>query len=123
MMNMGRYDPVHCRTYPVTLAINKAPSEPNIPPNPTTEPTARRGNVSEVRVNKFADQPWCPAAASPIKMTAAHKLDTFAAKMMGTTANAEINMAVLRLVLMVNPRLSRNDESHPPPMLPIVAIV
>src|SRR5215813_6209108 len=120
MMNMGRYDPVHCKTYPVTLEMSNPPSAPNMPPNPTTEPTARLGNVSEARVNMLADQPWCPAAASPIKTTAVQRPDALAAKMMGTTAKAQMSMAVLRLRLMVQPRLIMADENHPPAMLPTV---
>src|SRR5581483_9949504 len=122
MINMGKYDPVHCKTYPVTLAMKSAPSEPNIPPRPTTEPTARPGKVSDASVNMFADQPWCPAAANPIKPTATHTLDTLAAKTMGTTASAQNNMAILRLRLTVQPRLIMVDENHPAAMLPIVAI-
>src|SRR5438552_12884810 len=122
MMNMGRYDPVHCKTYPVNLEMNSAPMEPNIPPSPTTDPTARRGKVSDAMVNIFADQPWCPAAASPIKTTANHRLETLAASTIGTTARAQISMAVLRLRFTVHPRLIIDDENHPPAMLPTVAI-
>src|SRR5947207_3193984 len=122
MMKSGRYDPVHCKTYPAVFESSSAPSEPNIPPNPTTEPTARRGKVSEARVNMLADQPWCAASARPIKITADHKLDTLEANTTGTTARAQISMAILRLVLICHPRLIRNPESQPPPMLPTVAI-
>src|SRR5260370_10407246 len=122
MMKRGRYDPVHCRTYPVTLASKSAPTEPNIPPSPTTEPIARRGKVSEASVKMLADQPWCAAAANPIRTTAAHKFDTRVTKTTGTTANAHISMAVLRAALTDLPRLIRNDENHPPATLPTVAI-
>src|SRR5713101_5324882 len=103
MMKRGRYDPVHCRTYPVILAINNAPTEPNMPPNPTTEPTARRGKVSEASVNMFADHPWWAAAAKPTKTTADHKPDTLEANTIGTTASAQISMADLRLELIDHP--------------------
>ena len=46
------------------------PTAPAIPPKPTTDPTARRGNMSEVSVKRLADQPWCAAAAME---TSAHR--------------------------------------------------
>ena len=46
------------------FAISMPPTAPAMPPKPTTEPTARRGNMSDENVKMFADQPWCAAAAS-----------------------------------------------------------
>ncbi len=50
------------------------PIAPAMPPMPTAEPTARRGNMSEVMVKRLADQPWCAAVARPIRPTAAQRL-------------------------------------------------
>src|SRR6476620_4976685 len=97
------------------------PSAPAIPPMPTTEPTARRGNMSEVVVKRLHDHPWCAAAAKPIKPTATQRFFTFETKMIGVTARAQINIAVLRERLMVQPRLMKVDDSHPPPILPMSA--
>ena len=62
------------------------PTAPAMPPMPTTEPTARRGNMSEASVKMLADQPWCAAAARPTSSTATHRLDARDAKTIGTTA-------------------------------------
>ena len=75
------------------------PTAPAIPPMPTTEPTAYRGNMSEAMVKMFADQPWCAAAARVTKATASHIEVAREAKTMGTTQSAQINMAVLRAAL------------------------
>ena len=45
------------------LAISIPPTAPAKPPRPTTEPTAWRGNMSDVSVKRFADQPWWAEAA------------------------------------------------------------
>src|ERR1700693_6417886 len=92
---------------------------PAMPPMPTTEPTARRGNISDAVVNRFADHPWCAAAASPTRPTASQRLLTPETKTIGVTIRAQINIAVLRARLIVHPRLIRLEESQPPPMLPI----
>src|SRR5512137_1009292 len=94
------------------------PTAPAIPPIPVTDPTARRGNISEPRVNIFADHPWCAAVARPIKATATHISEALHAKMIGTTHRAQTSMVVLRAALMLHPRLISRDESQPPAMLP-----
>src|SRR5689334_14382968 len=93
-----------------------------MPPMPTTDPTACRGNMSDVVVNRLHDQPWCAAAAKPINTTAIHTFEVCAANTIGTTASAQINIASLRPALMVQPRLISDDESQPPPMLPTSAM-
>src|SRR6185503_12891767 len=98
------------------------PIAPAIPPMPTTDPTARRGNMSDVVVKRLHDQPWCAAAASPINTTATQRFDVCAANTIGTTASAQINIANFRPPLTVQPRLINDDESQPPPMLPMSAI-
>src|SRR5687767_13605206 len=97
------------------------PIAPAIPPMPTTEPTAFRGNISDVSVKRFADQPWCAAAASDTKPTATQRLLARAANMIGTTDNAQMSMAVLRDAFTLQPRLISADEIQPPPMLPTSA--
>src|SRR6267143_1486348 len=91
---------------------------PAMPPMPTTEPTARRGNMSEAMVKIFADHPRCAAAASPTKPTATQRLFTFAAKIIGVTASAQTSIVVLRAALIDQPRLMRVEDSQPPPILP-----
>src|SRR4029079_829199 len=102
--------------------VNRPPAPPAIPPSPVTEPTAVRGNMSPTSVNRLADQPWCAEAASDTRSTEVQRLDDFEAKMMGTTAAAQMSMAVLRAALRLQPRLMRAEESQPPPMLPMSAI-
>jgi hypothetical protein len=41
---------------------------------------------------------------------------------MGSTAMAQISMVVLRAELMLQPRLIKEEESHPPPTLPTSAM-
>jgi hypothetical protein len=48
------------------------PTAPAKPPSPTTEPTAWRGNVSDASVKRFADHPWCAAAAMLTNATEPH---------------------------------------------------
>src|SRR5689334_14355521 len=98
------------------------PTAPAMPPIPTTDPTALRGNMSDVVVKRLHDHPWCAAAARPISTTATQSFDVCAAKTIGTTASAQINIAALRPPLMVQPRLISDDESQPPPTLPTSAI-
>src|SRR5690349_12925180 len=95
---------------------------PAMPPKPTTEPTARRGNMSETSVKMLADQPWCAEAASDTSSTADHRPVTRGAKTIGVTARAQINIAVLRALLTDQPRLISEDDSQPPPMLPMSQI-
>src|SRR5262249_25560 len=97
------------------------PIAPHMPPNPTTEPTAGFGNMSDASVKTLADQPWCAAAAMPTSITATHSCLAYAAKGIGTTAGAQMSMAVWRERFTVHPRLIRYDDNHPPPMLPTVA--
>ena len=97
------------------------PTEPAMPPMPTTEPTARLGNMSETSVNRLADQPWWAAAAIETSATAIHRLLTCAAASIGTTARAQTSIAVFRAALVDQPRLIRCDDSQPPPMLPTSA--
>ena len=46
------------------------PTDPAIPPMPTSDATARLGNMSETVVNRLADHAWCAAPATPISTTA-----------------------------------------------------
>src|SRR5215813_7239635 len=98
------------------------PIAPAIPPIPTTEPIALRGNMSEVVVKIFADQPWCAPAARPTNRTATHTFEAFAANTTGTTAHAQINIVVLRARLTGTPRFIIEEESQPPATLPTSAI-
>src|SRR4029453_2399754 len=104
------------------MEMNMPPTAPAIPPSPVTEPTAVRGNMSPTRVKRLADQPWCAEGARGTSSTDVHRRDDFEAKMIGTTAAAQMNMAVLPAALRLQPRLMRAEESHPPPMLPISAM-
>src|SRR5829696_7693818 len=107
--------------YPVSFAISIPPTAPAIPPRPTTEPTAFRGNMSDAVVKRLADHPWCAAAATLIRATATHILLAPDAKTIGTTASAQMSIAIFRPALTVQPRLINVDDSQPPPMLPISA--
>src|SRR5216117_2528369 len=98
------------------------PTAPAMPPRPTTDPTACRGNMSDDSVNRFADQPWCAAVARLISATADHIPCARAAKTIGTTASAQPSIAVLRDALTLQPRRISVDDSQPPPTLPISAI-
>src|SRR5438093_13188617 len=98
------------------------PIAPAIPPMPTTEPIARRGNISEAVVKMFADQPWWAAAARPTRRTAIQTFEAFAAKTTGTTANAQISIAVFRARFTETPRLIREDDNQPQATLPTSAI-
>ena len=69
----------------------------------------------------LADHPWWAPAASAIKKTATHAFEVRAASMMGVTASAHANIAVLRLAFTVHPLFSSHDESHPPLTLPTLA--
>src|SRR4051812_49266066 len=98
------------------------PTAPPKPPNPTTDATADRGNESDVVVYRFADQPWCAAAARLINPTVSHifppeniTIDT------GTTQTAHISMVVLRAAVTDQPRASNADDSQPPPIDPTSA--
>src|SRR6185503_4797248 len=100
------------------MEMNIPPTAPAMPPKPTTDPTARRGNMSEVSVKMLADQPWWAEAARATSPTATQRLEAREAKTIGTTATAQISIAVLRAAFTVHPRLMREEDSQPPPMLP-----
>src|SRR5579871_4180374 len=99
------------------------PIAPPKPPMPTTEPTACLGNMSEARVNKLADQPWCDAVANPTNSTALQKFFARAANTIGSTVSAQVSMVVLRAAFKLQPGFSRRADSHPPAMLPPIDIV
>src|SRR5207248_107741 len=121
MMKIGKYEPVYCSISPTVVAISIPPIEPAMPPMPTTEPTARRGNMSDAIVKMFALQPWCAAAARLMSATASHKFEACAANIIGTTDNAQTSIATLRDLFTVQPRLMSDDESQPPPIDPTSA--
>src|SRR5688500_1918199 len=97
------------------------PTAPAIPPRPTTDPTACRGNMSDAVVKRFADHPWCAAAAILTSATATQRLLAPDANTIGSTAAPQHSIASLRAPLIVHPRLISADDSHPPPMLPTSA--
>src|ERR1041384_3839362 len=97
------------------------PIAPAMPPMPTTEPTARLGNRSDESVKRFADQPWCAAAARLTMPTATHICCVHAAKTTGTTHNAHPSIAVLRPALTLQPHLMSRPDNQPPPTLPTSA--
>src|SRR5882672_7742704 len=97
------------------------PIAPAMPPIPTTEPTARRGNISEAIVKMLALQPWCAAAAKPTNATATQRFEARAANITGTTASAHTSIADLRALFTDQLRLISVDESQPPPIEPISA--
>src|SRR5829696_5032413 len=101
--------------------MNIPPTAPAMPPSPTTEPTALRGNMSDAIVKRLADHPWCAAAARLTSATATQRLLAPDANTMGTTANAHASIATLRPAFTDHPRRINADESHPPPMLPTSA--
>jgi len=77
--------------------------------------------MSEANVNRFADQPWWPAAATLTSATASHIFPPVrATNITGVTASAQINIAVLRAAFSFQPRFSNAEEIQPPPIDPIV---
>ncbi len=87
-------------------------------PNPTTDATAPRGKhvgnkridigrPSLMRSRRDGDQANCKPC-----------IRSSAASMIGVTASAHTSSAVFRLAFKVHPRFRKDDESHPPPMLP-----
>ncbi len=98
------------------------PTAPAMPPMPTTEPTAWRGNESDTSVKTLADQPWCAAAASPMSSTATQRLSICGTSSTGVTESAQMSIAVFRALLTVHPRLMNADDSQPPPTLPTSAM-
>ena len=101
--------------------MSMPPTAPAMPPMPTTEPTARRGNMSEAVVKMLADQPWWADVASPTRATATHRLEAREANTIGTTHSAQMSIAVLRPAFTLQPRLMSDEDSQPPPMLPTSA--
>src|ERR1700693_1578761 len=104
---------------PAKKANSALPTDPAMPPIPTTAPTALRGNISDDVVNRLADQPWCAPAAIPISAMAVHNDLTLAAVQMGTTRDAQTSMAESRAWLGESPRRWKGAGSQPPPILPI----
>src|SRR5687768_6379596 len=95
---------------------------PIVPPRPATEATARFGKVSLTSVNRFEDHPWWAASATPITSTADHMPGMNETNALGTMHRPQISSVVFRAALIVQPRLIRCDDSHPPAMLPTSAI-
>src|SRR5580692_1087534 len=98
------------------------PTAPAMPPIPTTEATTVVGNISDDKVNRLQEKPWCAAAASPITRTAPHIDAILGAKTMGVTQTAQISIAIFRLAFTVFPRRIKDEEAHPPATLPASAI-
>ena len=57
----------------------------------------------------------------PTSQTATHWLFVIGANTTGTMHSAQTSIAVLRAALAVQPRLSRRELSHPPPIEPTSA--
>src|SRR5580658_4790382 len=98
------------------------PTAPAMPPIPTTDATTPPGNISDDKVNRLQEKPWCAAAATPITRTAPHSDATLGTKIIGSTQTAHINIASFRLAFTLLPPLIKNDESQPPATLPASAI-
>jgi len=86
------------------------PMEPAMPPIPTTELTARLGNISDAVVKMLALQAWCAAAAKLMSATACQMLAAYRAANMGNTQRAKINIAVLRALNTGIPLLINLDD-------------
>src|SRR6266545_6280958 len=105
--------------YPTEGATSIPPIAPPSPPKPTTEPIAPRGNISDASVNRFADQPWCAAAARLTRATAAQRFPPeYITSITGVTAAAQISMEVFRARFKRQPRFRNTDEIQPPPIDP-----
>src|SRR5258706_9898059 len=109
--------------WPATKANSALPTDPAMPPIPTTDPTALRGNMSEEVVKRLADHPWWAPAARPINATAAHNDLTLATVKMGSTRQAQTNMAATRAWLAESPRRRKGVGNQPPPILPITEML
>src|SRR5262249_60480719 len=107
---------------PAARRTGAPPPAPPIPATPIPDPTARRGNMSEASVYMLAENPWCAAAARPIRNTAAHMFETTGANDTGTTQRAQTERAVFLATLAVHPRAISHDDSHPPATEPTSAI-
>ena len=79
------------------------PTEPAMPPSPTTVATSFLGNMSETVVNRLADQAWWAEAARPMMRTA-DQSPTLVTNRIGSTSSAKRNMPVLRARVIVQPR-------------------
>src|SRR5512145_842141 len=108
-MNITKYPPVHVTEYPVAFCTSTPPNAPNAAPIPTTLPTADRGNMSDVVVNRFADQPWCAAAARLTNPTASQTFFVYGAAISGSTESAHTSIVVFRAALMLHPFLISDD--------------
>src|SRR5687767_4809389 len=104
------------------LAATSPPTAPAIPPIPVTDPTARRGKVSDTRVYRFADQPWWAAAARLMTATVAHRLWICDATNIGVTHRAHASRVTLRAAFTLCPRRMSHEDSQPPAMLPTSAV-
>ena len=102
----------------MNLAINMPPIAPAVPPIPTTEPTAVRGNRSDGSVSKLAEKAWCPAVASPRSSTASHSELTSWTNTTGSTAKAQASIVSLRARFTDIPAFIILDEAQPPITLP-----
>src|SRR5580698_6251692 len=98
--------------------MSMPPIAPAMPPIPTTDATTLPGNISEAVVKRLQENPWWPAAATPIIRTAVHKDATLGTKIIGTTQSAQTSIANFRLALTVFPLRISDDESQPPATLP-----
>src|ERR1700691_6313694 len=98
------------------------PTAPAIPPIPTTEATTVVGNMSDDRVKRLQEKPWCAAAARPITRTAPHIDAILGAKTIGTTQTAQISIASLRLAFTVLPWRIKYEGAHPPAPRPPPAL-
>src|ERR1700676_3460236 len=94
------------------------PTAPAMPPIPTTDATAREGNMSEGKVKRFAENPWCPAAASPMSNVAGHSPETRYTTATGNKHKEQTNIAHFRAAFTEKCRRMSAEESHPPPILP-----
>src|SRR5580700_3891233 len=94
------------------------PTEPAIPPIPTTELTALFGNKSEAVVNMVALQAWWAEAARLIRTTAIHIFVAYLAVITGNTAKAKINIAVFLALGTDHPLFIKYVDKYPPPILP-----
>src|SRR5215813_9528504 len=120
-MKIGVKLPIVCNTQPAYVDISMPPAAPANPPRPTTDPCAQRGKRSAGIENRFAEKPWWPAHASPIKRTPIQGESVNVANETGSTMSAEPNIASLRARPVGTPRINMRDEAQPPRTEPISA--
>src|SRR5690348_9260944 len=94
------------------------PTAPNMPPSPVTEPTTRFGNISPVRLKRFADHAWWAEAARVIRMAAVHLPCANAANATGKTQAAQRSIVTFLALFVDQPRFIRIPASQPPAILP-----